>query len=55
MPLRAALNVAYALLTRDMDTKQRDEFNTSLYGWDEDNARANRALRQGIDTEGGEG
>jgi hypothetical protein len=53
MPVRAALNVVYALLTDGLDTKQRQQFDTDLYGWGEMNDRANRTLRMGIDDEGG--
>lgn len=53
MPVRAALNVAYALLVKGLDTKERQKFDTELYGWGEFNDRANRALRMAIEDEGG--
>jgi hypothetical protein len=56
MPVRIALNVVYAMLTEGLDAKQRQEFDTSLYGWGEINDRANQELRRGIEDEsGGEG
>ena len=55
MPLRVALNAAYAMLTAGLDAKGRDEFDTQLYGWSDLNDRANRALRMGLDESGGEG
>jgi hypothetical protein len=54
MPVRAVFNVAYALLVDGLDSKQRDEFDTSLYGWSDLNDSANRALRGGINEGGGE-
>lgn len=53
MPVRAALNVVYALMVKELDDDQRQKFDTDLHGWGEDNDRANRALRLGIDDEGG--
>jgi hypothetical protein len=44
MPVRAALNVVYAMATHDMDTKQRKEYDAALYGWDDQNEAANSAL-----------
>ena len=44
MPVRAALNVAYAMLVDGLDAKQREEFDTNLNGWAELNERANQAL-----------
>lgn len=56
MPLRAVLNVVYAMLTDGMDSKQRQDFDTSLYGWDALNDQGNKVLRGGIDDDsGGEG
>lgn len=55
MPMRAALNAVYAIVTKGMDRKERERFDTELYGWDEANTRANRDLRRGIDDGGGEG
>jgi hypothetical protein len=46
MPLRAALNVVYALKVRDMDAKERAEFDRALNGWDAVDEKANRALWQ---------
>lgn len=56
MPARAVLNVVYAMLTDGMDSKQRQEFDTSLYGWDALNDQANRRLRGPADEDesGGE-
>lgn len=59
MPLRVALNVAYAMLTEGLDDKQRDHLDEQLYGWGDLNNQANRALRAGVpddeDESGGEG
>lgn len=55
MPVRVCLNLVYALLTKEMDGKQRDEFDTSLHEWAADNDRANRALFRSGDDGGGEG
>lgn len=52
MPVRVALNVVYAMLTDGLDSKQREEFDTRLYGWTEVNEQANRALY--ANTSGGE-
>lgn len=51
MPPRIVLNVVYAMLVDGLDAKQRDEFDAELYGWNELNARANKAL---FDPRGGE-
>ena len=58
MPVRAALNVAYAMLVDGLDAKQREEFDTRLNGWAELNERANQALwgagaDQDVDISGG--
>lgn len=45
MPVRVVLNAVYAMLTTGMDTKEREDFDNRLYGWDALNERANRALR----------
>lgn len=45
MPVRAVLNVAYALLVRDRDAKEREQFDNDLYGFTAINDRANRELR----------
>lgn len=45
MPLRVALNVAYAMLTAGLDSKERDRMDEQIYGWSEINDRASRALR----------
>lgn len=45
MPVRVALNVVYAMLLKGMDDKQRADFDSRLYGWDELNDLGNRALR----------
>ena len=58
MPLRVALNVAYAMLTDGLDAKEREKFDEQLYGWGDLNIQANRALRGGVDEQdesGGEG
>jgi hypothetical protein len=44
MPLRAALNLAYALITEGADTKQRQEIDDQLYGWGDMNKRAQQDL-----------
>jgi hypothetical protein len=46
MPLRAALNVVYALKVKDMDARERAEFDRALNGWDAQDEKANRALWQ---------
>lgn len=51
MPVRVALNVAYALLMEGRDKKERDEIDAKLYGWGEMNEAAERDLWQS----GGEG
>lgn len=53
MPVRIALNVVYAMLTEGLDSKQRAEFDTSLYGWGSMNDRANQVLRKAPDESGG--
>jgi hypothetical protein len=59
MPVRAALNVVYAMATADMDAKQRKEYDASLHGWDDENTAANSALFANMnapdDESGGEG
>lgn len=45
MPLRVALNVAYAMLADGLDAKERERLDEQLYGWGELNEQANRALR----------
>jgi hypothetical protein len=47
MPVRVALNVVYAMLAKGLDAKARADFDSRLYGWDELNDLANRALRSG--------
>jgi hypothetical protein len=47
MPLRAALNVVYALKVKEMDARQRVEFDRILNGWDQVDEKANKALWQG--------
>lgn len=51
LPPRVVINAVYAMLTDGMDAEQRDEFDAELYGWNEMNTRANRALN---DPRGGE-
>lgn len=54
MPARAALNAYYAWRVKDLDAKQRKQFDDHLYGWAAQNEAANRAL-MGLDDGGGEG
>lgn len=51
LPPRVALNMVYAWYVRDLDQKQRKEFDGQLYGWNAENETANHALFHG----GGEG
>lgn len=51
LPPRVVLNAVYAMLTDGLDSKQRDEFDTQLYGWGEVNQRATKKL---FDMRGGE-
>lgn len=44
MPVRAALNVCYALMVKDMDSGERRRFDDELYGFTADNERRTRAL-----------
>lgn len=44
MPARVVLNVAYTLLVRDLDAKQRRDLDSEIYGLGEIEARANKAL-----------
>jgi hypothetical protein len=55
MPVRAALNVVYALMVKGLDGKERQKFDTELHGWDDLNDRDNRALFRVGDDSGGEG
>lgn len=57
MPLRVALNVAYAMLAEGLDEKQRQTLDEQIYGWGDLNERGMRDLRAGIDDAegGGEG
>jgi hypothetical protein len=55
MPLRVALNAAYAMLTQGLDADQRQHLDEQVYGWGEMNNRADRVLRMGVDESGGEG
>jgi hypothetical protein len=52
MPIRAVLNVTYALLAKGLDAKARADFDSRLYGWDELNDLGNRVL---TGVSGGEG
>ena len=45
--------MAYAMLVDGLDSKQREEFDTSLHGWGELNERGNQALWAGDDNSGG--
>lgn len=51
LPPRVVLNAVYAMLTDGLDSQQRDEFDASLYGWDELNKQADRKI---FDIRGGE-
>jgi hypothetical protein len=42
MPLRVALNAAYAMLTQGLDADQRQRLDEQVYGWGEMNSRAER-------------
>lgn len=58
MPLRVALNAAYAMLTAGLDAKERDRLDEQIYGWTDLNEQANRVLRLPAvdeDESGGEG
>lgn len=44
MPPRILLNAVYAMLIDGLDEKQRDEFDASLYGWNEKNQQADRKI-----------
>lgn len=54
---RQALNTCYALLVEELDSKQRQDFDTRLYGWDEANIQGDAILRRPLveDESGGEG
>lgn len=58
MPLRVALNVAYAMVTEGMDGKQRRQMDEQIYGWSSLNDRGNQLLRmpaiEDENTSGGE-
>jgi len=41
------LNAVYAHMVRDMDAKQRKNFDADLYGWTADNDAGMRALTTG--------
>lgn len=45
MPVRVAMNVAYAVLVDGLDTEQRQQLDEKVYGWDQKNEAANRNLR----------
>lgn len=47
MPVRVALNLAYALLMEGRDEKERKEIESQLYGWGDMNKQAERALWSG--------
>lgn len=47
MPVRVALNVAFALLMEGRDEKERHEIESKIYGWDEMNDRAMARLQGG--------
>jgi hypothetical protein len=53
MPLRVALNAAYAVLAEGLDESQRQQLDEQVYGWGELNQQANRLLRVGVDDDGG--
>lgn len=54
MGVRQALNTVYAHAVRNMDDKDRKDFDSQLYGWSEMNRKGTQALFQG-DMGGGEG
>lgn len=54
MPVRVVLNVTYTLMTKDMDSKQRRDFDAELYGLHDLENRANKALWNDVES-GGEG
>jgi hypothetical protein len=45
LPLRLILNITYAELVKGMDRKQRDEFDSKLYGFDVMSRDGMRELR----------
>ena len=45
MPLRMGLNVCYALLVDGLDSEQRQDLDSRIYGWGEKNESANRRLQ----------
>lgn len=47
MPPRAVLNAVYAHMVRDMNAKERRNFDAELYGWTADNQAGMRALTSG--------
>lgn len=47
MPVRAALNIAYAMLMDGRDADDRKKLDDQLHGWGEMQERANRVLRGG--------
>jgi hypothetical protein len=53
MPVRAALNIAYAILVDGLDSKQREEFDTDLHGWGDLNDVGNRILHTAIEDDAG--
>lgn len=57
MTPRAAMNMAYAHAVKELDSKQREEFDNDLYGFTAENIAADRALRAYVeeDESGGEG
>jgi len=44
MPVRAVLNVVYAMAVESMDAKERREFDEQLYGWTGEQDAANKVL-----------
>jgi hypothetical protein len=45
MPVRVVLNMAYALLVKDADEKQRRELDSQIYGFKAMEDQANKALQ----------
>lgn len=45
MPIRVALNVAYAMLCEGLDPNQRRALDEQIYGWGALNDQGNQLLR----------
>lgn len=46
MPVRIGLNVAYAMLADGLDSEQREELDSQLYGLAAETERANKRFQQ---------